>query len=49
MKKKKKIIPHHLKSNRALEFIEALGGKENIISTSACITRLRMEVNHLKI
>ncbi len=28
----------------ALAFIEALGGKENIISTDACITRLRMEV-----
>ena len=31
-------------SNEALAFIEALGGKENIISTDACITRLRMEV-----
>jgi len=30
--------------NEALAFIEALGGKENIISTDACITRLRMEV-----
>jgi PTS system N-acetylglucosamine-specific IIC component len=28
----------------ALAFIEALGGRENIISTDACITRLRMEV-----
>ena len=36
------------KSNRALEFIEALGGKENIVSTSACITRLRMEVKSSK-
>jgi len=31
-------------SNEALAFIEALGGKENIVSTDACITRLRMEV-----
>jgi PTS system N-acetylglucosamine-specific IIC component len=30
--------------NEALAFIEALGGKDNIISTDACITRLRMEV-----
>ena len=30
--------------SEALAFIEALGGKENIISTDACITRLRMEV-----
>jgi PTS system N-acetylglucosamine-specific IIC component len=37
--------------NEALAFIEALGGKDNIISTDACITRLRMEVKesaHLK-
>ncbi len=32
-------------SNEALAFIEALGGVENIISTDACITRLRMSVN----
>jgi len=32
-------------SNEALAFIEALGGKENIINTDACITRLRMSVN----
>ena len=31
-------------SNSALEFIKALGGKENIVSTDACITRLRMSV-----
>jgi len=31
-------------SNEALAFIEALGGAENIVSTDACITRLRMEV-----
>ena len=30
--------------SEALAFIEALGGKDNIISTDACITRLRMEV-----
>jgi len=30
--------------DEALAFIEALGGKDNIISTDACITRLRMEV-----
>ena len=30
--------------SEALAFIEALGGKENIVSTDACITRLRMEV-----
>jgi len=34
--------------NEALAFIEALGGKENIISTDACITRLRMEVKSSK-
>ena len=32
-------------SDEALSFIEALGGKENIINTDACITRLRMSVN----
>ena len=31
-------------SDEVQAFIEALGGKENIISTDACITRLRMEV-----
>ena len=31
-------------SNEAQAFIEALGGAENIVSTDACITRLRMEV-----
>lgn len=31
-------------NNEALAFINALGGKENIISTDACITRLRMAV-----
>ncbi len=36
-------------SNEALAFIEALGGKENILSTDACITRLRMEVKSSKI
>ncbi len=36
------------RSSRALDFIEALGGRENIISTSACITRLRMEVKSSK-
>jgi PTS system N-acetylglucosamine-specific IIC component len=30
--------------SEALAFIEALGGRDNIISTDACITRLRMEV-----
>ena len=35
-------------SNEALRFIEALGGKENIVSTDACITRLRMEVKNSK-
>lgn len=30
----------------AVAFIEALGGKDNIISTDACITRLRMEVKN---
>jgi len=30
--------------DEALAFIEALGGKENILSTDACITRLRMQV-----
>ncbi|SFV59035.1 PTS system, N-acetylglucosamine-specific IIA component / PTS system, N-acetylglucosamine-specific IIB component / PTS system, N-acetylglucosamine-specific IIC component [hydrothermal vent metagenome] len=32
-------------SNEALSFIEALGGKENIKSTDACITRLRISVH----
>ena len=31
-------------SDEALAFIEALGGKENIVQTDACITRLRMSV-----
>ncbi len=36
------------KSDEALAFIDALGGKENIVSTDACITRLRMEVKSSK-
>jgi PTS system N-acetylglucosamine-specific IIC component len=36
------------KCDEALAFIEALGGKENIISTDACITRLRMSVKDSK-
>ncbi len=35
-------------SNEAQAFIEALGGAENIVSTDACITRLRMEVKSSK-
>ena len=38
-------------SDEILAFIKALGGKENILDTDACITRLRMHVkqsNHLK-
>lgn len=35
-------------SDEAQAFIEALGGKENIISTDACITRLRMQVKSSK-
>lgn len=31
-------------SGEALAFIEALGGKDNIVETDACITRLRMRV-----
>ena len=31
-------------SNEAEAFISALGGRENIVSTDACITRLRMQV-----
>ena len=31
-------------SNEAEAFIKALGGRENIVSTDACITRLRMQV-----
>jgi len=33
-------------SSEAQAFIDALGGKENILSTDACITRLRMEVKN---
>jgi len=36
------------KNDEAQAFIDALGGKENIISTDACITRLRMEVKSSK-
>jgi len=32
-------------NNEALAFIEALGGKDNIQATDACITRLRMSVD----
>ena len=31
-------------NSEAIAFINALGGKNNIVSTDACITRLRMEV-----
>jgi PTS system N-acetylglucosamine-specific IIC component len=33
-------------NNEAQAFIDALGGKENIVSTDACITRLRMQVKN---
>jgi len=32
-------------NDEAQVFIDALGGKENIVDTDACITRLRMSVN----
>ena len=32
-------------SDETLAFITALGGKDNIVNTDACITRLRMSVN----
>jgi len=35
-------------SDEALLFIKALGGEDNIVSTDACITRLRMEVKSSK-
>ena len=35
-------------SNEAQAFIQALGGADNIISTDACITRLRMHVKSSK-
>ncbi|SFV68938.1 PTS system, N-acetylglucosamine-specific IIA component / PTS system, N-acetylglucosamine-specific IIB component / PTS system, N-acetylglucosamine-specific IIC component [hydrothermal vent metagenome] len=38
--KEKKLTPNA----EALAFIDALGGKENILNTDACITRLRMSV-----
>ncbi len=36
-------------SSEAAAFIEALGGKDNIIDTDACITRLRMKVKNSSI
>jgi PTS system N-acetylglucosamine-specific IIC component len=36
------------KDSEALKFLQALGGKDNIVSTDACITRLRMEVKSSK-
>jgi PTS system N-acetylglucosamine-specific IIC component len=44
----KEDIKENTQSNEALSFIQALGGHENIISTDACITRLRMEVKSSK-
>jgi PTS system N-acetylglucosamine-specific IIC component len=44
----KEDIRENTQSNEALSFIQALGGNENIISTDACITRLRMEVKSSK-
>ena len=35
-------------SNEAQAFIDALGGADNIVSTDACITRLRMQVKSSK-
>jgi len=43
-----KVEEREKSSNEAQAFIDALGGKENIISTDACITRLRMEVKSSK-
>ncbi|HHB95376.1 MAG TPA: PTS sugar transporter [Campylobacterales bacterium] len=36
------------KNSEAQLFIQALGGEDNIVSTDACITRLRMEVKSSK-
>ena len=43
-----KVEEREKSSNETQAFIDALGGKENIISTDACITRLRMEVKSSK-
>ena len=37
-------VPQKQHDTEALRFIEALGGRENIVDTDACITRLRMRV-----
>ncbi len=33
---------HNIDNSNALSFVEALGGRDNIVETNACITRLRM-------
>lgn len=42
--KKSTIEEKHAEASEAEEFIQALGGRENIVDTDACITRLRMSV-----
>ncbi len=37
---------HTAEGGEAFAFIKALGGKQNIVDTDACITRLRMQVNN---
>jgi len=41
---KEEYSPQCTTNDETLAFIEALGGKENILNTDACITRLRMRV-----
>ncbi|MEA3419291.1 MAG: PTS transporter subunit EIIC [Campylobacterota bacterium] len=44
MEEEKDGLPPLAQNDEAVRFIEALGGKENILDTDACITRLRMTV-----
>lgn len=37
------------RKEQALEFIAALGGKENLVSVDACITRLRLTLKDVKV
>jgi len=48
MTKESEILGREINYNFALQVIDALGGKDNIVKVDACITRLRVRVKELE-
>ena len=42
---KQPVSPANIFHDEAVGFLQALGGKENIVSVTNCMTRLRLSVN----